>query len=932
MRYFAFIIAIIAMSSAGVEAQRGILSGRVVDAVDGLPIPGAYVIVTGGSDGIVTEPDGSFRFTDVFEQGTELQFSHLGYETKLVGISDEGVLIVQLQPKVLEGEETVVIGKQLLGQARALSTQMHNANITNVVAADQVGRFPDANIGDALKRIPGLSVEYDQGEARFGLVRGTEARLNSVMINGDRIPSAEGETRAVQLDLIPSDMISVVEVNKAVTPDMDADAIGGAINLITRTAGEGLRVAGALGGGYGTLRGKPIGNGSLVLSQRFLSNQLGVVFSSSYHNNDFGSDNVEAEWAEEDGQAFMEEMQIRRYDVQRIRNSVSLKTDYQIDAANKLAFSSILNHRDDYENRFRVSFKDLVLPDANGVSTEAEIRRETKGGYADNKDRRLERQKTNAFSLSGEHSLGKANLNWTASTAKASEERPFERYISYRVKDVNVVPNTSDEREPQVNAFNDNDLALDNWSLKEITQEHKFTEETDRGGRIDLELPLFGLSFKTGLRIRAKEKMRDNVFFEAEPLGDSEAIYETMGSLSGAVNNSTKDYSEDTYGAGDYRAGLFVDAAHLGELNLPEARSLGASGSQLNNGSFAMEPVYDEFASGNYTAEETVSAGYLMVDHQLTTQLNMVAGIRYEATSVDYQGNELNLDTETISPTLGDQTFSSILPGLHMRYSLDNATFLRFAWTNTIARPNYYDLVPYSAISFEDEEWEQGNPNLKPTRSMNFDLMAERYFSNVGILSAGIFYKSISDFIYEQETKKSRLNLDGESVELDHVQAQNGDSATLIGLEIAAQKQIESVPGLGVYGNYTLTTSSIEAKGELGERSDEDLQLPGTAEHALNASISYENKGLTARTSLNYTSAFIEAGGYGKSAFYDRYYDSQVHLDINATYAVSPTFRIFVDMNNLLDQPLRFYQGQVDRTMQVEYYGRRFTMGLKFDM
>ena len=359
-----------------------------------------------GSDGIATKTDGTFRFTGVVERGAELQFSHLGYDTKFVEVSDDGILIVQLQPKVLEGEETVVIGKQLLGQARALSTQMRNANITNVVAADQVGRFPDANIGDALKWIPGLSVEYDQGEARFGLVRGTEARLNSVMINGDRIPSAEGETRAVQLDLIPSDMIGVVEVNKAVMPDMDADAIGGAINLVTRTAGEGLRVAGALGGGYGTLRGKPIGNGSLVLSQRFLSNQLGVVFSSSYHNNDFGSDNVEAEWAEEDGQVFMEEMQIRRYDVQRIRNSLSLKTDYQIDAANKLAFSSMLNHRDDYENRFRVSFKDLVLPDANGVSTEAEIRRETKGGYADNKDRRLEIQKTNAFSLSGEHFSG----------------------------------------------------------------------------------------------------------------------------------------------------------------------------------------------------------------------------------------------------------------------------------------------------------------------------------------------------------------------------------------------------------------------------------------------------------------------------------------------------------------------------------------------
>ncbi len=932
MRWIALLFAVLAIGNAEVSAQGNALSGRVVDAVDGLPIPGAYVIVVDSSDGIVTKADGAFRFTEAVELGVELQFSHLGYETKRVEVSENGVLIVQLQPKVLEGEETVVIGKQLLGQARALSTQMHNPNITNVVAADQVGRFPDANIGDALKRIPGLSVEYDQGEARFGLVRGTEARLNSVMLNGDRIPSAEGETRAVQLDLIPSDMISVVEVNKAVTPDMDADAIGGAINLVTRSAGEGLRVAGALGGGYGTLRGKPIGNGSLVLSQRFLSNQLGVVFSSSYHNNDFGSDNVEAEWAEEGGQAFMEEMQIRRYDVQRIRNSLSLKADYQIDAANKLAFSSILNHRDDYENRFRVSFRDLVLPDANGISTEAEIRRETKGGHADNKDRRLEQQKTNAFSLSGEHSLGLANLNWTASTAKASEERPFERYISYRVKDVDVVPNTADEREPKVDAFSSSDLALDNWSLKEITQEHQFTEETDRGGRIDVTLPMFGLSFKTGLRIRAKEKMRDNVFFEAEPVGNSEAIYETMGSLSSTGNDATKDYSEDSYGAGDYKVGTFVNAAQLGQLNLPEARSLGASETQLENGSFSMAPVYDEFASGNYTAEETVSAGYLMVDHQFTKQLNVVAGVRYEATAVDYQGNELNLDTETISPTSGDQTFSSILPGLHMRYSLDDATFIRFAWTNTIARPNYYDLVPYSAISFEDEEWQQGNPNLKPTRSMNFDLMAERYFSNVGILSAGVFYKSISDFIYEQETKRSRLNSDGESIELDYIQPQNGDSATLLGLEIAAQKQIESVPGLGVYGNYTLTTSSIEAKGELGQRNDEDLNLPGTAEHALNASISYENKGFTARTSLNYTSAFIEAGGYGKSAFYDRYYDSQTHLDINATYAVSPMFRIFVDMNNLLDQPLRFYQGEVDRTMQVEYYGRRFTMGLKFDM
>jgi TonB-dependent receptor len=913
-------------------AQNRVISGRVVDAVDGLPVPGAYV--TEGSDGhgAVTQPDGRFTITTDKEGELSLKASHLGYELQRVSFEADDMALIKMKPKVLAGEETVVIGSQLLGQARALSMQMRNTRITNVVSVDQVGRFPDANIGDALKRIPGLSVEYDQGEARFGLVRGTEARLNSVMLNGDRIPSAEGETRAVQLDLIPSDMISMIEVNKAVTPDMDADAIGGSINLVTRSAGEGLRIAGAAGGGFGTLRGKPIGNGSLVLSQRFLNNKAGVVFSSSYHNNDFGSDNVEADWSEENGQAYVEELQIRRYDVQRIRRSLSVTADHQMSPTNKITLRGISNHRDDFENRFRVSYKDMSLPGADGLAPEVEIRRETKGGYSDNKNRRLEQQKTNAISMTGQHVIGAANLEWTARTAEASEERPFERYISYRVKDVAMIPNIADSNEPKIAAANSSDLALENWKLKEITQEHKFTEETDQALRADLNIPLLGLSFKTGFRFRAKEKMRNNIFFEAEPTGSSEVTYETMASIGASARDALKDYSEASYGPGDYKAGTFVNDEVLGALDLPVARSLSASGTQIANDAFTMEPVYDEFVPGNYSAEETVSAGYLMLEHQFGNQTLLLAGLRLEQTAVDYQGNELNLDTETISATIGDETFSSILPGLHVRHNFDDKTLVRFAWTNTIARPNYYDLVPYSAISFEDEEWEQGNPNLKPTKSMNFDVTAERYLPNNGILSAGVFYKNITDFIYEQETKVARNSSDGTAVEFDYKQPQNGDSASLLGFELAAQHQLDFIPGMGVYGNYTLTTSSIEARGELGQRNGEDLKLPGTAEHTINASVSYEKEGMTGRASLNYSSSFIEAGGYGRSAFYDRYYDSQTHLDINMSYAINPQLRLFADMNNLLDQPLRYYQGQSDRTMQVEYYGRRFMSGLKFDL
>ena len=108
-------------------------------------------------------------------------------------------------------------------------------SINCAVSADQVGKFPDSNIGDALKRINGINVQYDQGEARFGQVRGTSADLSSVTINGNRLPSAEGDTRNVQLDLIPADMVQTIEVNKVVTSDMDGDAIGGSINLVTKS-------------------------------------------------------------------------------------------------------------------------------------------------------------------------------------------------------------------------------------------------------------------------------------------------------------------------------------------------------------------------------------------------------------------------------------------------------------------------------------------------------------------------------------------------------------------------------------------------------------------------------------------------------------------------------------------------------------------------
>ncbi len=178
----------------------------------------------------------------------------------------------------------VVVNGALQGQSKAFNQQKNSININNIISSDQVGRFPDANIGDALKRIPGINVQYDQGEARFGHIRGTAPEYNSVTIDGDRIPSAEAEIRSVQLDLVPADMIQSLEVNKVVTADMDADAIGGSINLVTKSNPYSQRISGTVGATYNFLTDKPAENLSLLYADRFIDGKLGMTLAGSYQN------------------------------------------------------------------------------------------------------------------------------------------------------------------------------------------------------------------------------------------------------------------------------------------------------------------------------------------------------------------------------------------------------------------------------------------------------------------------------------------------------------------------------------------------------------------------------------------------------------------------------------------------------------------------
>jgi len=925
---FVLIIFLAATLQAG---PSGFITGKVIDSENGLSLPGANVKVVDEDKGSSTDLDGFFTIANLEAGSYQLSVQYIGYEEFTTDVSVEAgtgtEINIILKAGVISGEEVMVVGERLKGQARALNVQKNNPNISNIIASDQVGKFPDANIGDAMKRIPGFNVEYDQGEARFGAIRGTEARLNSVMINGDRVPSAEGEVRAVQLDLIPSDMIKVIEVNKAVTPDMEADAIGGAVNLVTHTSPSEQRISAMLGSGYNFLTGKPMITGSFLGGKRFMDGKLGLMFSGSYHDHDLGSHNIEAEWDEDDnGNAFMSEFQVRTYLVHRIRQSIATTLDYKLSSAHKFIFKAMYNHRNDFENRFRIEYKDLE-PDASGVTQESEIVRETKGGSGDNDNRRLEDQRTASFALKGEHLfMNKLKFDWKATYAQASEERPNERYISLKKEEVQIDQDISDTENPSVSFVNSSDTDLSTWELDEMTEEHQWTKEKDMNFKADLLYPILEgskkSSLKLGFRMKMKNKERDNKFYEYSPMDEDGFMTQ--------INNNLDDKTDDDFLAGDYAAGHFISEEFLGDLNFQNASQ------------FEKESKPDEFVPANYNADETITAGYAMYEQNVGAKLSFIAGIRVENTSIDYEGNELFVDfdevtedeTITTKKVTGDDSYTNILPGLHSTYKLDENTNIRFAWTNTIARPNYYDLVPFREVVIEDMELKEGNPNLEPTKSMNIDLMGEKFFKSVGLVSAGFFYKDISKFIFEYTMQDYADPVTGRTFE-EYSHPENGGDATLYGIEFAVQRQLDFLPamfkGIGVYLNYTWNHSSIDGLPIEG-RENEDLPLPGTAEHTFNASLSYETKKLTLRGSMSYSSDFIEAGEVGKSSFYDRYYDKATHVDFNGSYAVTQKFRLFFEANNLTNQPLRYYQGVSERTMQAEYYDRRFTVGLKYDM
>ena len=889
------------------NVKGGSIAGRIIDQ-ESLPLPGATIVIKSANVGVISDANGFYRINRLNDGVYTVEVSYIGFKNISAELTVKTGKVTE-HDFVLEAGidiDEVVVNGAIQGQSKALNQQRNSVNVTNVISSDQVGRFPDQNVGDALKRIPGINVQYDQGEARFGHVRGLAPEYNSVTIDGDRIPSAEAETRSVQLDLIPADMVQSIEVSKVVTPEMDGDAIGGAINLVTKSNPYKQRIAGSLGTTYNALTGKPAGNFALMYANRAFDNKLGYTLAASVQDHKLGSDDIEAEW-DENGQ--MTDFQVRTYLVQRLRQSYSAAFDYEFNPNHKIDAKIMYNHRNDWENRYRLRYKDLD-------EDVAKIERELKAGSADNKNARLEDQRTFHIALGGEHQLGAVEMDWKGSYAKASETRPHERYLTYVMKKVDFTQDVSDTRKPMViiNTADAQDFNS-NWGFDEITEEFQYTDDIDKNFKVDFKLPIsegaFANSLKFGMKYKGKSKQRDNDFYDVTPTNEDQFNADAM--------NHTIVVTKENYLSGNYVAGTFVDREYLGSLD-------------LESSDYTREQNLEELA-GNFNASEDITAAYLRFDQKIS-KLDLVAGFRFEHTGIAYQGKELTLNEDGDVVSLNNtqeatSNYNNFLPSLLLKYNISKDSKLKFAYSNTIARPKYIGLVPRVEINNEDNEISIGNPDLIPTTSMNFDLMYENYFQSIGIFSAGVFYKNMKDFIAEVAQNDFVYN----GNEWDKfTQYLNAGDATILGFELALQRQFDFLPGFlkqtGFYTNYTYTNSTV-TESNVEDRNADELSLPGTPTHNFNASLYYEGEKLSARASFNFASDFIDE--FGGEAFEDRYYDKVTYLDLNASYQVNKNFVAYVEANNLLNQPLSYYQGSPEFMMQDEYYNVRINLGVKFN-
>ena len=818
-------------------------------------------------------------------------------------------------PALADGDGSTIETVVVTGSRMQATTLKKDApNVEDVQSLQAIRALPDVTAAEALERIPGVSMESDSGEGRFINIRGLDADLNGTTYDGVHLTASnpatpQGGARAVAFDAFPSGILGGLEVVKSLTPELDAEALGGAVNILPRTmpTGSSYIVDASLGTGIEPLRGTPIYQGDLTAGTRFGltdgDQRFSVIGSYAYYDDQRGIDDIEEDYLNDPTlpPKTFDDLQLRYYKYHRTRQGFGGGLTYDLDDNTSVFLRGIHAGYTELSFKHRLQLNGLGdgTPVTSGDGTISVSTASARVNLTDAK----ETVGNDLLEFGGHTLIGSVvKADFRASWTRGSDHFPFSDSLTFKgPTNVALSYNNSDPRYPTF-------LATDGTNLIDpalynnfgASQDQSKNSDTEWGGKTDFSFPLTFdnndgvFAFGGSVRERTRKAMASSADFNA--------IAGSYADFSTGVNQ--------IYYNGHYNIGP--------KPNFPALAAL-PTGPQV------VDPT--AFEDDN----ENVYAGY--GEYKATFgALSVNGGVRVEATDATYRANTID-DSGDVLPNSSSRSYTNVFPDLNLKYQLADDTILRAAYSTGIARPGFNQITAAVNVDVGNDVVSLGNPNLKPTTANAFDLSAEYYMSEGGIASVGLFYKDFSDYIIPTIQKNvnfiTPLAPGGVLMNAEVDSFSNIGSARAEGIELNLIKKFTFLPdpidGLGFEGNITLVGSS----GQI--RAGEKHTLPQTSPFNYNAALFYEKGPFNLRLAASFVSRNLFAVSGGDST--DVFSQARFRLDFGGSYQITDDIQYYVDVKDITDTKLEFTQtADKNFPIQREFYGPTYTTGIHISL
>jgi TonB-dependent receptor len=909
------------VAAAPGQTGKGSISGEVRDAA-GAALPGAKVELQPQVQPVTSDGQGNFSISDLPPGAYAVTVSYVGFTpytgnvTVTAGQTARVDAVLQVASR---NDDVIVTAERPHGEAESINQTRAAENILQVLPSEVITSLPNANIADALGRMPSVTIERDEGEGKYVQIRGTEPRLSNTMVDGVTIPSPESGVRQIKLDTIASDLVDSVEINKTLQANIDADGIGGSVNLVTKTASETPTITlYGVGGHTPIIGGRSVFQLGGTVGQRILSDKrLGVLAGGTYDYNGRGINDIEPVPTAGSAIPHYDSQDFRDYIYNRIRWGASATADYRINGGSSVSLRFLFSNFRNWGNKWVYTLVDNDLPQYS-------------------QDWRRPNMAIASLALQGNHSFGANTIHWDASVSR-SRSLSGSGGANYQwMGDPGIQCLNDQSRATSVyrpgwstgcsgsgadNAFDANNYGLVEWDPPTSGESAQLNlQAAGSYSRLYQFGRRFG-TFELGAKIRNAHKF-DNTYDEAfvVPSDDSG---NPIPIPNVAHPEWESDFHDPNYYDGTY-GGPYPKVTDWGKVK----------GYVMSN------PDQFQFQGGpgpnsnNYDLIERIPAGYLMNTIELFPHVRFVAGLRFEYTHVDT--TSFDESTGTLSFKAGGD-YLDVLPSASLRFALDKDSDLRLVYGRGLARPDPQDIT--AAVGQPDKTQTPptisiGNPALKAERANNYDILYERFLNPLGLIQAGYFYKDLTDPITTVQTKPTTGPFAGYLV----TQPGNAGSAYVQGVEFGFQQRLSYLPGVlhgaGITANYSYTNST--ARG-IPDRSDQPALLR-QAPNTWNVSPTFDTKNFSMRMGMTFDDTMIYAyqwtdgadsvGVHGPSG--DNYLYAHFQLDVQANYRLPLGFSVYAYGLNLNNEVFGFYNGSPQYVVQREYYHPTYAGGLRW--